>query len=350
MTRCLKCGSTLAPHARFCSVCGAESAPAAPQNASSPNATQGFTPASAHTGMQPAYAATPDADAENKKRMMMIGGGTAALLILAAIFISASGILGAKKPKTDNAGVLIAPPAKPAAAPLIVAPAPKASDAPVVTAPPAQGNPMPADVIDYLRWLKQFEAGRVALESKSESQMMLVVQELVKVGMVGTKAMGLLEGDSEEASRNSANAGPTIDTRAVNAVIADWNKAAGIFQGRTPPNACATIAGNYNTGLTTSVSSMSQILGGAVKAVESINQANGEKTADASNMLSFLTDQKNNAGISKTIESSFTASNQALDALRSQYTEIPADIDKGQFTIKSGNAGGMNIPIPGMGM
>ncbi|MBC8139666.1 MAG: hypothetical protein H8F28_27615 [Fibrella sp.] len=366
MTRCLKCGSTFAPHARFCSVCGAESAPPAPQsvgaaqNGANPNVTQGFSRTStfngADLGTTTAFTAqgnqyAPNPDAENKKRMAIaIGGGTALVIIAGLIFGFSSGLLGAKKPNTGGAAVLSAPPAQTVQAPLLTAPAPSTANAPVVSAPPAKTNPMPADVIDYLRWLKTFEAGRLALESKSEAQMLLVVQELIKVGMVGTKSMGLLEGDSEEASRDAKNAGPTIDTRATNAVIADWNTAAGIFQQKSPPNACATLASNYNGGLTSSVKGMTEILGAGVRAVESINAAGGEKTGDASEVLSFLTDQKNNATMSKNIEGFFTASDQSLDAVRSQYTNIPPDIDKGQFSIKSGNAGGINIPIPGLGM
>lgn len=372
MTRCLKCGSTLAPHARFCSVCGAESAPPAPQgsnvtqgfnqspNGVNPNVTQGFSRTSAFGGADLGTTAAfnaqhnPNAfnaEAENKKRMGIIFGGLGALVIVGGlIFASASGLLGAKKPDTGGAAVLSAPPAQTVQAPVLTAPAPDVATAPVVNAPPAQSKPMPPDVIEYLRWLKKFEAGRVALEAKSEAQMMLVVQELIKVGMVGTKGMGLLDGDSEEASRDAKNAGPTIDTRQVNAVIADWNSAAGIFQGKIPPDVCATLASNYNGGLTSSVKGMTEILGSGVRAIESINKAGGEKTGDASETLSFLTDQKNNAGISKNIESFFSASDQSLDAIRSQYTEIPADIDKAQFTIKSGNAGGINIPIPGLGM
>lgn len=368
MTRCLKCGSTLAPHARFCSVCGAESAPPSPvtgasnvtQQGINPNVTQGFSRTSAfgasELGRTTALTAEnnpygPNSDAENKKRMAIVWGGGAALAIMAGlIFATASGLLGAKKPNSGGAAVLSAPPAKTVQAPVLTAPAPTTENAPVLDAPAAKNVPMPADVIDYLRWLKKFESGRVALESKSEAQMLLVVQELIKVGMVGTKSMGLLDGDSEEVSRNATNAGPTIDTRAVNAVIGDWNTAAGIFQQRTPPDVCATLASNYNGGLTSSVKSMTEVLGAGVRAVESINSAGGEKTGDASDVLSFLTDQKNNAGMSKNIEGFFTASDQSLDMVRSQYTSIPADIDKPQFTIKSGNAGGINIPIPGLGM
>ena len=381
MTRCLKCGSTLAPHARFCSVCGAESAPPAPQPANGLNTTQAFDRAQSNTptnqtqninatqgfsrtsafgggelGATTAIAAqggysVPNPDAENKKRMMLVGGGVAALVVFAMlVFAMSSGLLGAKKPSTAGAAVLSAPPAQTVTAPVLAAPAPTVQTAPVVTAPPAKTNPMPADVIDYLRWLKKFEAGRVALESKSEAQMLLLVQELVKTGMVGPKGMGLLDGDSEDASHAAKNAGPTIDTKAINAVIADWNTASSIFQQKTPPDVCANLASNYNGGLTSSVTGMTQILGSGVKAIDSINKAGGEKTSDSTDVMSFLTDQKNNATISKNIEGFFSASDQALDAVRAQYTSIPADIDKPQFTIKSGPAGGVNIPIPGMGM
>ncbi len=372
MTRCLKCGSTLAPHARFCSVCGAEFAPPSPagggnvtqgfhqtQGGANPNVTQGFSrtstlsgadlgTTSAFTAQNDAFAADPEA--ENKKRMMIAGGGVGALLIVAGlIFASASGLLGAKKPNAGGAAVLSAPPAQTVQAPVLNAPAPVIENAPVVSAP-GKNAPMPADVVDYLRWLKKFEADRISLESKSEAQMLLVMQALIKDGMVGTKGMGLLDGDSEEASRDPKNAGPRIDTKETNAVIANWNTAAGIFQQKPPPNVCATLASNYNGGLTSSVKAMTEILGGGVRALESINAAGGEKTSDASEVLTFLTDQKNNATMSKNIEGFFAASNQSLDAVRSQYTEIPADIDKAQFSIKSGSAGGLNIPIPGLGM
>ncbi|MBC8139954.1 MAG: zinc-ribbon domain-containing protein [Armatimonadetes bacterium] len=351
MIRCQKCGSTLPPNARFCSICGAESAPpAAPPTPAQTNPTAAFgaAPSTASFGAQ-GYA-VPDPEAENRKRTAIAFGGGAALVVVAGlIFAAASGVFSAKKPEASGAAVLSAPPAQTVQAPVLTAPAPEVSTAPVISAPPAQGNPMPEDIIAYLRWLKQFEAGRIALESKSEAQMMLVMQELIKVGMSGTSGMGLLDGDSEEASKNPAPAS-MIDTKAVNAVIADWNTATGIFQAKTPPNPCATLASNYNGGMSGSVTAMTQILGAGVKAIDSINGAGGQKTGDASEVLTFLTDQKNNASISKNIEASFASANQSLDALRSQYTDIPADIDKAQFSIKTGNAGGINIPIPGMGM
>ena len=329
MIRCLKCGSTLPPNTRFCSICGTEAVP----------------PSGSVTG----YAA-PNLDEQNKKRTAIaLGGGAVVLVAGSLLWAFISGVFGAPKPTTSGAAVLTAPPAQTAQAPVLSAPAPSIATAPIITAAPAQGNPMPEDVIAYLRWLKQFEAGRIALESKSEAQMMLVMQELIKVGMAGTAGMGLLDGDSEEASKKPA-ARSTVDTKAVNAVIGDWNNATGIFQAKSPPNPCATLASNYNAGMTGSVTAMSQILGAGVRAIDSINGAGGQKTGDASEVLTFLTDQKNNAGLSKGIEQSFAASNQSLDALRSQYTAIPADIDKAQFGIKSGTAGGINIPIPGMGM
>ncbi len=376
MTRCLKCGSTLAPHARFCSVCGAESALPSPQTTGgldatrggsaqnmtqNINATQGLGRTSAYgggaeLGTTAAFVAQNGTGSQNsgagggRQNAIVVGSVAALVLIAAFIFASASGLLGAKKPDGGGAAVLSAPPAHPDQAPLLGAPAPTTAVAPVITAPPAQNTPMPTDVVDYLRWLKQFEKGRVALESKSEAQMLLLVQELVKVGMVGTKDMGLLGGDPDTESKKTENAGSTIDTKAINGVIGDWNTAAGIFQQKNPPDVCATLASNYNGGLTSSVKGMTEILGAGVRAVNSISSAGGQKTNDASEVLSFLTDQKNNAGLSKSIEGFFSASDQSLDAVRARYTSMPADIDKPQFAIKSGQGGGINIPIPGVGM
>lgn len=345
MIRCQKCGSTLPPNARFCSICGAESAPPA---APPPTLTSSQSNPTTVFAAQSGYA-SPSPEAENRKRTVIAVCGGAALATIAGLILAASGVFSAKKPEAGGAAVLSAPPAQTMQAPVLTAPAPQVSAAPVISAPPAQTNPMPEDVIAYLRWLKQFEAGRVALESKSEAQMMLVMQELIKVGMGGTASMRLLDGDSEAANKKPAQTS-TIDTKAVNAVIGDWNTATGIFQAKNPPNPCATIASNYNAGMSGSVTAMTQILGAGVKAIDSINGAGGQKTGESGDVMTFLTDQKNNASISKNIEVSFANANQSLDALRSQYTGIPVDIDKAQFSIKTGNAGGINIPIPGMGM
>ena len=368
MTRCLKCGSTLAPHSRFCSICGTEVVAANPQHVTSvqpnvqpnavnpmlrPDRTAAFgspaaNPAGAHT-----YNA-PDPERENRRRLAIALGSGAGLIAVAGLLFAAVNVLGAKKPETGNAGVLSAPPTQTVQAPLLSAPAPVVAVAPVLDAPQtvvAKGTPMPEGIIEYLRWLKAYEKDRLALQAKSEGQMMLVMTQLVKTGMAGTPEMGLLNGDSEDTKGNtSAAPQPAIDEKAINGVIGDWNQAASIFQQKTPPNPCATLATNYGSGINSSVTAMTQILGAGVRAVNSIAKAGGEKTGDASEVLSFLKDEHNNKGLSQGIEASFGAANDALDALRARYTDIPADIDKAQFTIKSGGSSGPSIPIPGLGM
>jgi hypothetical protein len=100
--------------------------------------------------------------------MGIIFGGLGALAIVGGlIFASANGLLGAKKPNAGGAAVLSAPPAQTVRLRL-TAPAPDVATAPVVNAPPAQTKPMPAEVIEYLRWLKKFEAGRVAWSPRAK--------------------------------------------------------------------------------------------------------------------------------------------------------------------------------------
>jgi hypothetical protein len=287
---------------------------------------------------------------DKRKVAIAAGAGAAVVLIAALIFATATGILGAKKPTTPTSGVLTAPPAAPPQAPVLTAPPAQVPQAPVLTKPVAQSVPMPADVIDYLRWLKQFEAGRHQLEAKSLSEWMLVTQELVKVGLTGPSDWNLLGGDPEQPKENAK---PAFDMQSLNAVIQDWNQAAAIFQNKTPPDPCATLAGYYNQGLTQSVSTMTSLLNGAAGALKSIQDSGGEKTSDASQMLTRLVTEYKTKSSSGQIDSAFTSSNQSLDALRAMYTDIPPDIDKGQFQIEASQGGGMNMPglsVPGLGL
>ena len=354
--RCPKCGAQMGPNARFCSICGAESVdPTQQVSAGSPTQQQHpanrfppGTPTSSFGAVAPAAVADPS----GKKKIALAAGAGAALVAIAGlIFLSASGILGAKKPDTGSAGVLTAPPTQTAQAPVLTAPAPKVpAPAPVLQAPPPKGNPMPAEVIDYLRWLKRFEAGRRQLEAQGEAQMTVVLQELTKTMLAGTPSMGLLDPDPEEASRRPAEQQPkAMDMAAVNKVIQDWNQANAIFQQRTPPNPCATLATSYLQGLQGGVQQMTQLVSMTNKAISAISGADGRSTPDAQQTLNSLFTEKNTRGASQSVDASFGQADAGLNQLRAQYTDIPPDIDRAQFDIKHGG-GGMSIPIPGLGM
>jgi len=363
MARCPGCGSDPGPNARFCSVCGTQVPGPAPSPAAQPPVSQRNptilpgagaynAPGSPQpTGSYGGYGSSPSGDADGKRKVALAAGaGTAVVAIAGLIFLSASGLLGAKKPTTASGGVLTAPPAQPAQAPVLTAPPAQLPSAPVLEKPVAKNTPMPADVIDYLRWLKQYEAGRHQLEAKSASEMMLVLQEVIKVGMTGPSDWNLLGGDSEQPKENAK---PSVDIQTINTTIQDWNQAAGIFQQRTPPDTCATLAGFYGQGLTQSVSTMTSLLNGALGAIQSIKDAGGEKTAQAIQTFTQLVAEKNSKASSGQIDQSFQQANASLDAVRAMYTDIPADVDRGQFQIvpsKGGGLGTLPVNIPGLGM
>jgi|GEM_PF-1009711 Type IV secretory pathway, VirJ component len=355
MARCPKCGTQLGPNARFCSICGTEAVAPTATTQQAPVQNPGSRPAPYVPPGTPTTSFGPspaDADAAGKKKIAIAAGAGAALVAIAGlIFLSASGLLGAKKPETKSAGVLTAPPTETVQAPVLTAPAAQPpAPAPVMQAPPPQGNPMPPEVIDYLRWLKRFEAGRLQLEAKGEAQMTLVLQELTKTMLTGPPSMGLLDPDPEEASRRPPEQQPkALDMTMVNQVIQDWNQANAIFQQKLPPDPCATLALNYLAGLQGGVQQMTQLVSITNNAIAAISGNGGRSTAEAQNTLNSLFTEKNTRGKSQSVDSSFAQSNAALDALRAQYTDIPPDIDRAQFTIKHGG-GGMNIPIPGLGM
>ncbi|MBC8103072.1 MAG: zinc ribbon domain-containing protein, partial [Cytophagales bacterium] len=171
MAKCLGCGTELAANARFCSLCGRDVVGSSPSGASStvmPGRDSPPPPAGSAGG--------------GNKTGLFVGGGLIALAVIAFFIARAAGLFsGAAAAPQAATGVLSAPQTQVVAAPILTAPsvAPP-SAAPVLQAPPAKTNPMPADVAEYLRWLKQFEAGRQQLSSKGEAQMMLMLQDFTK--------------------------------------------------------------------------------------------------------------------------------------------------------------------------
>jgi hypothetical protein len=201
---------------------------------------------------------------------------------------------------------------------------------------------MPADIIDYLRWLKQFDIGRQQLSSKGEAQMMLLLQEFTTEYMTG-KSLGLLDGDSGDSRNLQQQKG--IDISPINNVIQDWNKATTLFMQKQPPAPCTTLASNYKNSLATGVSEMTKVTTALLTATQSIKDSGGQQTADAQQTLGLLMQEKNGRHGSQTMDGSLRSANDALDAVRNQYTDIPSDINAQNFSIR---AEGGALKLPGL--
>jgi hypothetical protein len=103
----------------------------------------------------------------------------------------------------------------------------------------------------------------------------------------------------------------------------------------------------YNGALSTSVSEMSQIMGGFQSAMESLKGTNGQPTSDMMSVLTNLKAEHRSHEGSKSIDQQYGDANDALDRVRDQYTNIPPDIDARHFQIKSES---LSSPLTGLAL
>lgn len=345
MAKCTGCGNEVAGNARFCPLCGTQAI--APPNASGatlrpptgPNSNA--MPTSSYNA-QPSY----ESGGGKGKVYAAAAAGGVVVLIAAIVFAKMSGLLGAHQTEVPRTAVLNAPAAQAVPAPVMNAPkveAPKPS-APVLQPPVAQGNPMPEDVIEYLRWLKRFEAARQQLKARSESQMVLLMGNMIKAPLEEL----MKEPDQQ---KNTISPISKEDFQTLSKVSQEWNQAAQIFQAKSPPNACAPLAGSYNNMLTTIIQQEMALQQTLESSLSTITQHNGNATPDVQTTLQKLYGERNSGGMSHTADAQFTSASGALDALRARYTSMPPDIDGAHFTIvDESHVSVPNAPMmPGMG-
>ena len=353
MARCKACGTEAPAMSRFCNICGAAVTSAAPSSASAP--TPGLAarpqPQPTITGQPTAYAPPQQAGGMNKAGLAALITGIALVGVAGFLFAKSSGVLNAQKPTAPAGAVINAPNTQPAQAPLLSAPQPRAPKAPILKPPSTVGNPMPADVIAWLRWLKWFEGERKRLEARSAGELVVQLQNAIKEYMTG-ESLGLLDGsfESGEAPKKPApNYGEQISK-----VIVEWNAAANVY--RTPgaankpplPDACAPLASGYGMALDAGIAEMSKLMNTLNSALGSMSGQGGD-TNGATNAVRDLMTQKNSKSASKSVDALFIDANAALDAVRSRYTDIPPDISASNFRVISEGAS-LSIPLPGLGM
>jgi hypothetical protein len=332
MPRCTGCGSEVPGAARFCPLCGKDTAAPALQQTQAMGAMNAGAVTGGNRNMVP-YA---------------VAAGLAVIAIAGFLFLKTAGLLSAKKTEAPTSGVLAAPPTQTAPAPIMTAPGTELPKAPVMKAPATVGNPMPEDVIAYLRWLKQFERARKDLESRSASQAMTDMQSLM-LDLTTGRSMGLLDADSTGESPPEYKT-PNYAAN-MSKIIAEWNQAAAEFsrgnQQLGPPNPCVPLATSYQQALASGIQQMGQIQQMMTSALQSIKAASGQHTPDSTRAQSELFNQKNQRGMSRNVDTAFNDADAALDSLRDQYTNVPADIDKQHFNIET-DSGNLKLPLPNL--
>lgn len=356
-TRCSGCGAELSAAARFCSICGKDRYAAPPASAAAANTTvrgpaaavshrTGSYPPAAGTTSMPSYTSPlppiGGATQNDKKKIVtaFVAGGFL-LLVAGLFFANAAGLLNANKTVAPTTGVLNAPPTQIAPAPILNVPpttAPPAS--PILTPPATAGNPMPEDVIAYLRWLKKFEAARRDLSNRSAAVAATAFVKMQKGAL--DKALDMSEPDMETPkARPENNFLPDLNQQ-----TQQWNQAAGLFQQRVPPNPCAPLALAYNKALNVSIAK-------TIKLLNLIATIPEKAESDPSSLMQMLTELQTERGtrsISGEIDGTYDSANVVLDSLRDRYTDIPSDISRGQFDVKEESRGAVPSPVlPGFG-
>jgi hypothetical protein len=344
MARCTGCGNALPAGARFCPLCGASSTAGTPtQSMPAPQ----VTPQGNAYGQNP-YAASAYAEPTPNKRKIALaaGGGVLAIAIALFFLLKAAGVLGAKPTETTAGSVLTAPQTVPNPAPVLNAPKVTTPEvkAPVLAPPKAVENPMPDDIIRYLRWLKQFEKARRALKAKNEADLALVMGEMIKAPLDA-----VMKWDNPDAPTAMPVIRPETWQK-LNGIADEWNKANALFQSNPPPNACVPLALSYKNMLSTVIGTQVKLTSMLSTSLKSLQQTNGTPSADIQQTLQELYAEQNRKHMSRASDRSFVDANTALDTLRSQYTSMPDDINKANFDIEDESRVSVpNAPMmPGM--
>ncbi|MDX1933397.1 MAG: hypothetical protein SFU56_12380 [Capsulimonadales bacterium] len=344
--KCPSCGAQTARGAKFCSLCGTAIPSAtlsSPANAAPSVMPGGVPPRPNPTATPGAYTPPVTSAGPRRANVLAILGGATALALILFLLLKASGVLGAKKAEVPTAGVLSAPQTRVAEAPVMNAPPVKQPEAPVLAPPEVKGNPMPEDVIAYLRWLKKFEAARRSLEYRGNAAYLKLPT------MLTMKMMAHFDENNDQGQQNQ---GMTADVAAeIGRIVQELNAATGKFQAYPPPNPCAALAETYNMSLATKVRQLGKMQV-AVSEIFRMFDAEGNTNESAQQMLPQLLQEMTTRAMSQEADAADLAADQALNAVRAQYTDIPEDIDDRHFDIKQVDLkiDPRSVIPPGMGM
>jgi hypothetical protein len=282
--KCSRCSAEIPAQSQFCLRCGTPVRGNAPTMAG---------PA-AYPSAPAAQMAPPRA---NRNPLIAI----IAVLVLAILGLGAM-VLIQKAGKSD-AGKLVAAPAaagngslvqKPAeASPGATVAAPREATPNAVVTQPDTTQPFPADIDDYLKFLKRIEARKQALIRTQTGDALLMM----------TQAKGL-SATIEEKDYNDA-------FKSMNATMQknsqDWNALTQEFNNRQPPPACVDLRNKF----------LDQ-LGKIQAAIFAVNDALAHVQTDPSSVLHTLTDMqgKTSADVDASIEAADSALADVCDKYR----------------------------------
>lgn len=302
MNRCPSCGAQKSSATHACRVCGLTPRP----RTSTPSAL----PLSVPTDTAPR-------EAPRRSHRRAVG----VLVLSLAILVGSTGYLLGRA--THPGGILSA------------APQPRTGGG-VFT---ATHEPMPADVIAYLRWLKWFEGERHRMQ----------LNQVFSLAPLATTAAyaDLLSEDAPPIQGPPELAVARRFEEKVSPVVKGWGATLEVFDQQAVPAECQALASAYRNGLTTTKSAIGIIF---ERTLGTIRQLAGQKNKEelAQPTLSWLQSEKAGRTLSHQADSGFATANAALAQLRSRYREVPPDLDNTHFQIVAEDARlPLTLSLPG---
>jgi hypothetical protein len=277
--KCVRCSAEIPAQSQFCLRCGA------PIQATSANPT--------------GVMASPLVAPRPNTRPLLI---TIALLALAVVALgvvsggllmrggrSESGQL-VQSPGQTGSGALVQAPGAANSSPLVQAPADTPSNQ--VVQQPGETAPYPADIDDYLKFLKQIEASKQQLIRKELGDALTLLPQ--------AKALGATI-DENQYNETFGNINKNMNYNAD-----EWNQLTATFNQRTPPESCRDLHNKYY-----------DQLGKIQGAIVAINDALSKVQNDPSGALHALSEMQGKA--SAEADAAIRAADDALGDVCSRY-------------------------------
>ena len=291
--KCVRCSAEIPSQSQFCLRCGTPVAAGSPTGGINNNPSAPLRPA-----MSPP---------KNSNTPLI---ATVAVLAVAVLALGAFMVRGmlAQKPESDAPTGLVQAPRKQQPTGLVEKPA-ETKPVEVVQKPVEAPQGPPAEIVNYLAFLKGIEERRKTLESDEIAHAMAL--QAVLPADQAKQFMNF--GDDSNASAPASNPAPVNETlQSTKDFDTKWNQIAKDFQSKSPPQSCQAIHDNYT-----------DFLGKSQTAILNVfNVLEGAKT----NPQKALEDAQRMKGSSKPIDDSMHRSDAAVKQVCDQYN-IPKDFD-----------------------
>jgi hypothetical protein len=191
--------------------------------------------------------------------------------------------------------------------------------------PDSRRTPMPRDVVEYLRWAKQFDRMRLQLQRDGEERL----RQLQAQTIGRPRQQNAQQRQPSGSNIYPAHSGPDHATLAIAQMISRWNGMAVLFEMRRPPKECVGFALAYRDGLKGRLPEMSRSL----QIITSAQHASEMGYEVSPEMVEQTRQDQRTGAQSRAVRDAFRRADTALGRARTRFTEVPSEVDQDIFRI-----------------